>query len=110
MSDSNDAATSSSAAASSSLPSTSSSSSSSSGRVVDPGPIICPGHSRPVPDLAFSNDTPDGYFIVSACLDNKAMLRDGVTGDWIGTFAGHKGNQHTLQIETPITTSDKKWM
>jgi hypothetical protein len=44
-----------------------------------------------VPDLAFTHDTPDGYFLVSACLDNKAMLRDGQSGDWIGTFMGHKG-------------------
>jgi len=44
-----------------------------------------------VPDLAYSSITEDGFFIVSACLDGKPMLRNGVTGDWLGTFVGHKG-------------------
>lgn len=55
------------------------------------GPIICPGHSRPVPNCKYSKVTEDGYFLISACLDGKAMLREGSSGDWIGTFMGHKG-------------------
>lgn len=55
------------------------------------GPIICPGHSRPVPDCTYSKTTDYGYFMISACLDGKAMVREGPTGDWIGTFLGHKG-------------------
>ncbi|XP_002155180.4 serine-threonine kinase receptor-associated protein [Hydra vulgaris] len=54
-------------------------------------PLTCPGHTRPVVDLAFSDVTDYGYFLISACKDGKPMLRHGHTGDWIGTFDGHKG-------------------
>lgn len=84
-------------------------------------PLTCSGHTRPVVDLAFSGITPYGYFLISACkgergafiwvlmtssgrcqdvcllpffffvADGKPMLRQGDTGDWIGTFLGHKG-------------------
>ncbi|XP_078481330.1 serine-threonine kinase receptor-associated protein [Ciona intestinalis] len=54
-------------------------------------PLTCSGHTRPVVDLSFSNKTEDGYFLISACKDGKPMLRQGETGDWIGTFLGHKG-------------------
>jgi len=54
-------------------------------------PITCSGHTRPVVDLKYSDITPTGYYIVSACKDGLPMLREGDTGDWIGTFDGHKG-------------------
>lgn len=55
-------------------------------------PIICPGHTRPVVDLAFSRFTANNdYLLISACKDGKPILRQGDTGDWIGTFEGHKG-------------------
>ncbi|KZF23068.1 WD repeat protein [Xylona heveae TC161] len=55
-------------------------------------PLTCHGHSRPVTHLSFSSVVDDDqYYLVSACKDNNPMLRDGITGDWIGTFMGHKG-------------------
>jgi len=57
-------------------------------------PLTCSGHTRPVVFLAFSaynNDDSANYFMISACKDGKPMLRQGDTGDWIGTFQGHKG-------------------
>ncbi|KAI1872166.1 hypothetical protein JX265_001490 [Neoarthrinium moseri] len=55
-------------------------------------PLTCHGHSRPVPHIGFSALGKDGaYYMISACKDNNPMLRDGQTGDWIGTFIGHKG-------------------
>ncbi|XP_025096850.1 serine-threonine kinase receptor-associated protein-like [Pomacea canaliculata] len=54
-------------------------------------PLTCSGHTRPVVDLDFSDITPCGYFLISACKDGKPMIRQGDTGDWIGTFEGHKG-------------------
>jgi len=55
-------------------------------------PLTCSGHTRPVVYLAFSDLMQDGtYYSVAACKDGKPMLRQGDTGDWIGTFEGHKG-------------------
>ncbi|KAI9140679.1 WD40-repeat-containing domain protein [Paraphysoderma sedebokerense] len=54
-------------------------------------PLTCSGHTRPVVDIQFSNIIDDEYYLVSACKDGKPMLRNGKTGDWIGTFEGHKG-------------------
>lgn len=31
-------------------------------------PLICSGHSRPIPEFAYSPLIEDGFFLVSACL------------------------------------------
>eukprot|EP00850_Spirogloea_muscicola_P022739 SM000309S11874 [mRNA] locus=s309:126579:128660:- [translate_table: standard] len=93
-------------------------------------PLVCHGHSRPIVDLAYSPVTDDGYFLISASkamasvlcrrfgsrsdtdgqpttrlgpgiLHGKPMLRNGETGDWIGTFEGHKGAVWGACLDTP---------
>jgi len=54
-------------------------------------PLVASGHTRPVTHLSFSPIQDDGtYLLISSCKDGNPMLREW-TGDWIGTFLGHKG-------------------
>lgn len=64
-------------------------------------PLTAHGHSRPVTHLHFSHLVDDNEsYLISACKDNNPMLRDGVTGDWIGTFLGHKGAVWSSRLST----------
>eukprot|EP00466_Bigelowiella_natans_P007332 jgi/Bigna1/45686/e_gw1.139.1.1 len=65
--------------------------------------IICKGHSRPIPQIEFKNTAEDGLFMISSCLDNRPMLRDGTTGDWIGSFVGHNGAVWCARLNSNAT-------
>lgn len=95
-------------------------------------PLTCHGHSRPVPHISFSPlEKDDSYYLISACkgktiflapipqllcrlfcgvvltyiLDGNPMLRDGQTGDWIGTFIGHKGAVWQARLSPDASTA-----
>ncbi|KAI9326342.1 WD40-repeat-containing domain protein [Zopfochytrium polystomum] len=69
-------------------------------------PLTCTGHTRPVVDLAFSGFVSTGdYFLISACKDSIPILRRGSTGDWCGSFQGHKGAVWSARISRDASLS-----
>ena len=64
---------------------------------------VCSGHTRPVCHITYSAVTDDSYWFVSSCHDGKPMLRNGETGDWVGTFEGHKGAVYCSQMDATAT-------
>lgn len=66
-------------------------------------PLVCPGHTQSVHEVFVTRQTEDGVFIASACQDRTAMMRDGSTGDWIGTFQGHKGAVWSAHLDPQAT-------
>jgi serine-threonine kinase receptor-associated protein len=63
-------------------------------------PIVCPGHTRPLTEIQFCYvPSEQRTLMVSACHDRMPMMRDGISGDWIGTFVGHKGAVWSCRLD-----------
>jgi len=61
--------------------------------------IVSRGHSRPLTEISFVHDGPSKTLLVSAAHDKQPQIRDGETGDWIGTFHGHKGAVWSTKVD-----------
>lgn len=64
---------------------------------------ICPGHTRPICHINYSEIVDGTFWFVTSCHDSKPMLRNGETGDWVGTFEGHKGAVYCSSFNTGAT-------
>jgi serine-threonine kinase receptor-associated protein len=63
-------------------------------------PIVCPGHTRPLAELQYlSIPSENRNLLMSACHDKMPMIRDGKSGNWIGSFQGHKGAVWSCQMD-----------
>lgn len=61
--------------------------------------VVSRGHSRPLAEISFIEDGPDNTLLVSAAHDKIPQIRNGETGDWIGSFHGHKGAVWSAKID-----------
>jgi len=66
-------------------------------------PIACPGHSRPLAEVSWATTAEGEELLISACHDKQPMLRR-TTGDWVGTFQGHKGAVWSAQLDRRSAT------
>lgn len=64
---------------------------------------VCSGHTRPVGHINYSEIVDGTYWFVASCHDSKAVLRNGQTGAWVGTFEGHQGAIHCSAFNSGAT-------
>ena len=66
--------------------------------------IVSKGHSRPLAEVSYVRDgSADRSLLVSACHDKQPQIRNGETGDWIGTFHGHKGAVWSAKVSEQLS-------
>jgi len=61
--------------------------------------IVSRGHTRPLTEINFFEDTCDRTLLISSAHDKIPQIRNGETGDWIGTFHGHKGAVWSAKLD-----------
>ena len=62
--------------------------------------IVSRGHTRPLTEISFVEDGLDRTILVSSAHDKLPQLRNGETGNWIGSFKGHKGAVWSCKVDT----------
>jgi serine-threonine kinase receptor-associated protein len=66
--------------------------------------IACWGHTRPLTEVNFVSDSPGKHFLISSAHDKHPQIRDGESGDWIGSFHGHRGAVWSCKVDTLTRT------
>lgn len=66
--------------------------------------IVSRGHTRPLTEISFVEDGEDKTLLVSSAHDKTPQIRNGETGDWIGTFHGHKGAVWSAKVDSLTRT------
>jgi serine-threonine kinase receptor-associated protein len=66
--------------------------------------IVSRGHTRPVTEISFVEDGPSSTLLVSSAHDKLPQVRNGETGDWIGSFKGHKGAVWSTKVDSLTRT------
>ncbi len=61
--------------------------------------IVSRGHTRPLTEISFVEDGLNKTLLVSSAHDKLPQLRNGETGDWIGSFKGHKGAVWSCKVD-----------
>lgn len=61
--------------------------------------VVSRGHTRPLTEISFAEDGPNRTLLVSSAHDKTPQIRNGETGDWIGTFHGHKGAVWSAKVD-----------
>jgi serine-threonine kinase receptor-associated protein len=59
----------------------------------------CFGHTRPLTELNFIEDSGDKVLLISSAHDKHPQIRHGESGDWIGSFHGHKGAVWSAKVD-----------